>query len=180
MKLDKNTVAKRYGKALYELAAEKGQVEDTYQKLLVLREIFEAAPDLGDILSDRRLNMQEKRSIMDELVKNFDGMIYNALEVIFQYGRMYDLLLIIDEYEKRYDESMGVLLGSVTTAIPLKKEQKTKLTTNIAQKFGYKIANLQEKVDPTIVGGIIVETNGKVIDGSLKTRIENLRNELSK
>lgn len=64
MKLDKNTVAKRYGKALYELAAEKGQVEDIYQKLLVLREIFEAAPDLGDILSDRRLNMQEKKEAL--------------------------------------------------------------------------------------------------------------------
>ncbi|GMA54971.1 hypothetical protein GCM10025857_63280 [Alicyclobacillus contaminans] len=125
MKLDKNTVAKRYGKAIYELATEKGQAEDVYNELLSLREIFEALPDLGNILSDRRLNLQEKRSLMDELIQNFTGIVYNALEVIFKYGRMYDLLLIIDEYEKRYDDDKGLLLGSVTTAVPLKKEQKT-------------------------------------------------------
>ncbi|MEK2534627.1 F0F1 ATP synthase subunit delta [Tetragenococcus halophilus] len=180
MKLNKNTVAKRYGKAIYELATEKGQAEDVYNELLSLREIFEALPDLGNILSDRRLNLQEKRSLMDELIQNFTGIVYNALEVIFKYGRMYDLLLIIDEYEKRYDDDKGLLLGSVTTAVPLKKEQKDKLATKVAQKFGYETANLQENVDPSIVGGILVETNGRVIDGSLKTQIENLRKKLSK
>ncbi|MCF1583993.1 F0F1 ATP synthase subunit delta [Tetragenococcus koreensis] len=180
MKLDKNTVAKRYGKALYELAAEKGQIEDVYKELLALRDIFEAVPDLGNILSNRRLNLQEKRSIMNNLVENFDGIVHDTLEIIFQYGRMYDLLLIIDEYEKRYDEHKEILLGTVTSAIPLKKEQKAKLTANIAQKFGYKTANLQENVDPSIVGGIIVETKDRVIDGSIKTQIENLRKELSK
>lgn len=180
MKLDKNTVAKRYSKALYELAEEKGQTADVYNELLELREIFESIPDLGNILSDSRLDLHEKRNIMDKLVSNFEGIVYNALEVIFQYERMYDLMLIIDEYEKRYDDSKGLLLGSVTTAIPLKEEQRDELATKIAQKFGYKTANLQENVDPTIVGGVLVETNGRVIDGSIKTQIENLRKQLSK
>ncbi|MDN6640404.1 MAG: F0F1 ATP synthase subunit delta [Tetragenococcus sp.] len=180
MKLDKNTVAKRYGKALYELAIEKGQTEDVYQELLSLREILNELPDLGNILSDKRLDLREKRNIMDELVKNFTGIVHNGLEVIFQYGRMYDLSLIIAEYEKRYDDDKGLLLGTVTTAIPLKEDQKAKLATNVAQKFGYQRANLQETVDPSIVGGIVVETNDRVIDGSIKTQIENLRTKLSK
>ncbi|GAA3017306.1 ATP synthase F1 subunit delta [Tetragenococcus solitarius] len=180
MKLDKDTVAKRYGKALYELAVEKGQTEDVYKKLLALREVFQSVPDLGNILSDSRLDLHEKRDIMDKLVSNFDGIVYNALEVIFRYGRMYDLMLIIDEYEKRYDDDQGLLLGTVTTAVSLKEEQKNKLAAKIAQMFDYKTANLQEIVDPSIVGGVLVETNGRVIDGSIKTQIENLRKQLSK
>ncbi|MEK0398839.1 ATP synthase F1 subunit delta [Tetragenococcus halophilus] len=180
MKLDKNTVAKRYGKAIYELATENGQEDNVYNELLSLRDIFKTLPDLGNILSDRRLNLQEKRSLMDQLVQNFTGIVYNALEVIFKYGRMYDLLLIIEEYEKKYEDDKGLLLGSVTSAVPLKKEQKDKLAIKVAQRFGYEKANLQETVDPSIVGGILVETNGQVIDGSLKTQIENLRKKLSK
>ncbi|MDN6204678.1 MAG: F0F1 ATP synthase subunit delta, partial [Tetragenococcus halophilus] len=84
MKLDKNTVAKRYGKAIYELATENGQEDNVYNELLSLRDIFKTLPDLGNILSDRHLNLQEKRSLMDQLVQNFTGIVYNALEVIFK------------------------------------------------------------------------------------------------
>jgi F-type H+-transporting ATPase subunit delta len=96
MKLDKITVAKRYGKALFELAVESQQAEDVYNELLKLRQIFEDIPELGDLLSDARLDLNEKRNVMDNLVKGFNGIVRNSLEVIYQYNRMYDLLLIID------------------------------------------------------------------------------------
>ena len=55
MKLDKYTVGKRYGKALFELAVEKNQAEAIYQELLTLREVYHQVPGIGDILSDDRL-----------------------------------------------------------------------------------------------------------------------------
>lgn len=180
MKLDKNTVAKRYGKALFELATEQDQVDSVYQELLKLRRIFTEVADLGNILSDNRLDLNEKRAIMDNLAKNFDGIVYNALEVIFQYGRMYDLELIIDEFERRYDEARSVLEVTVTTAVPLKDDQKQELAAKVAQQFGSETANLNEVVDASIVGGVIVESNHRVIDGSIRTRLENLRKSLSR
>lgn len=180
MKLDKITVAKRYGKALFELAVESQQAEDVYNELLKVRQIFEDIPQLGDLLSDVRLDLNEKRNVMDNLVKGFDGIIRNALEVIYQYNRMYDILLIIDEYERRFNDRNNLVLGSVTTAVPLTKEQKAKLTQKVANQLGYQKAELTEKVDPNILGGVIVEANHHVIDGSIRSRLEYLRKELRK
>lgn len=180
MKLDKITVAKRYGKALFELAVESQQAEDVYNELLKVRQIFEDIPQLGDLLSDVRLDLNEKRNVMDNLVKGFDGIVRNALEVIYQYNRMYDILLIIDEYERRFNNRNNLVLGSVTTAVPLTKEQKAKLTQKVANQLGYQKAELTEKVDPNILGGVIVEANHHVIDGSIRSRLEYLRKELRK
>lgn len=180
MKLDKITVAKRYGKALFELAVESQQAEDVYNELLKLRQIFEDIPELGDLLSDARLDLNEKRNIMDNLVKGFNGIVRNALEVIYQYNRMCDLLLIIDEYERLFNDSKNIVLGSVTTAVPLTNEQKAKLTQKVAKQLGYQKAELTEQVDPNILGGVIVEANHHVIDGSIRSRLEYLRKELRK
>ena len=98
MKLDKYTVGRRYGN----------------QDLVSLRQIYEQVPGLGNMLSDVRLEPHEKREIMDKLVSGYDGIVKNFLEVVYAYNRMDDLLFMIEEYERRYDEHQGLLLGSST------------------------------------------------------------------
>ncbi|MHC5249070.1 ATP synthase F1 subunit delta [Enterococcus sp. LJL120] len=180
MKLDKFTVGKRYGKALFELATEQNAVEAIYQDLLELRKVYEILPDVGNILSDARLEPDEKRKIMDSLVNNFSGTIYNFLEVVYNYNRMNDLPLMIDEFERRYDEMQGVILGTVTTAVPLNDADKVKIETKIATILGYQKAELTAIVNPSILGGVVVEAEHKVIDGSIQTRLENIKNLLRK
>lgn len=180
MKLDKFTVGKRYGKALFELAIEKQLVDDVYQELIDLRKIYEKLPDVGNILSDARLNPDEKRKIMDQLVANFTGVIHDFLEVVFSYNRMNDLLLMIDEYERRYDHMNGLVIGTVTTAVPLADGEKQRIEEKIAKLLGYEKAELTSKVNPEIIGGVVVEAEHKVIDGSIATKLESMRNLLRK
>lgn len=180
MKLDKFTVGKRYGKALFELAMEGQQTEAIYQELLTLRKIYQNIPDLGPMLSDVRLDLHQKRSIMDNLLEGYQGIVKNFLEIVFQYNRMSDLSLIIDEYERRYDEEQGLIIAKVTTAVGLSEEQKQQIANKIAKTFGYHAAQLTEKIDPTILGGVIVEANHQVIDGSIKSRLEYLRQQLGR
>ncbi|MCQ4503299.1 F0F1 ATP synthase subunit delta, partial [Vibrio parahaemolyticus] len=82
MKLDKYTVGRRYGKALFELAIDSNSAEEIYQELLSLRQIYSEVPGLGNVLSDVRLEPHEKRIIMDKLVSGFDGIVKNFLEVV--------------------------------------------------------------------------------------------------
>lgn len=175
MKLDKYTVGKRYGKALFELAIKKQAADDIYQELIILREIFHDVPDLGEILSDARLEPYEKDEIMKQLVSGFEGTIENFLNVVYNYSRMNDLLLMIDEYEKRYDEHKSLLLGTASTAVPLTKEQHQLMEEKAAKLLGYKHANLINVIDPDIVGGVIIEANHKVIDGSIHKQLERIQ-----
>ncbi|OTN77315.1 ATP synthase F1, delta subunit [Enterococcus sp. 8G7_MSG3316] len=180
MKLDKFTVGKRYGKALFELAIDEQRLTEVYQELLTLRQVYQALPEFGQIVTDNHLDIHEKRKLFDQLLKGFDGLVRNFLEIVYEYNRMDDLLLIIDEYERRYDEYQGLVLGTVTTAVALSAEQKSAIEQQIALKLGYKQAQLKTAVDPEILGGVIVEANHQVIDGSIKSQLDYLRQQMGR
>ncbi|MGM9904403.1 ATP synthase subunit delta [Enterococcus sp. 10A9_DIV0425] len=180
MKLDKYTVGRRYGKALFELAIASNNQEEIYQELLSLRQVYTSVPELGNILSDVRLEPHEKRVIMDKLVSGYDGIVKNFLEVVYNYNRMSDLGLMIDEYEHRYNEHKGLLLGSVKTAVPLSDEQLKRLEENVAKTMDYQKVELKQSVDSSIIGGAIVEADHRVIDGSIRTQLEKMRNQLNR
>ncbi|OJG92555.1 ATP synthase subunit delta [Enterococcus silesiacus] len=165
---------------MFELAIENEEADSIYQDLLKLREIFNEVPDLGDILSDVRLEPYEKDEIMKQLVNGFEGTLENFLNVVYNYSRMNDLLLMIDEYEKRYDEHRSLLLGTALTAVPLTKEQHRLMEEKAAKLLGYEQANLINLIDPEIVGGVIIEANYKVIDGSIHKQLERIQELLLK
>ncbi|MEO1782648.1 MULTISPECIES: ATP synthase F1 subunit delta [Enterococcus] len=178
MKLNKHTVGKRYGKALFELAAEENQSEAVYQDLLKLRQIYQEIPDLGNMLSDVRLDLAAKKQLLGHLTAGFDGLVKNFLLVADRYNRMADVPLIIDDYELRYDEEKGLILGTVTTAVAMSSEQKSRLEASVAKRLGYETAQLTAKVDPQIVGGVVVEVQDRVIDGSVAAQLAKLRDLL--
>ncbi len=178
MKLDKYTVGKRYGKAIFELAVESGTEERILEELQTVKEIFDDNPGLGNMLSVPALNLHEKRALMDTINQHFDGLVHDALEIIFQYGRMYDIDQIINEFQTEYNEAKKIVLAKVTTAVALNETQKQKLSQVVAKRFGYQSALVEEKIDPKIIGGVIVEANHQLIDGSVKSRFDQLRKVL--
>jgi len=178
MKLDKYMVGKRYGKALFELAQEKQEAADVYQQLLKLREVYHLVPGIGDILSDARLEPYEKDEIMDQLIKGFSGTVENFLHVVHSYSRMSEMLLMIDEYERRYDDLQSLVLGTVVTAVPLTKEQHQQIEAKAAGLLGYEKANFINLIEPKILGGAVIEANHKVIDGSIKKQLKNIEERL--
>ncbi|MDR0921559.1 MAG: F0F1 ATP synthase subunit delta [Lactobacillales bacterium] len=178
MKLDKFTIGKRYGKALFELTEEKGTSSSVYEELLQVREVFQGVPELGAVLTDSRLSPDKKKGIFKELSSGYSEIVQNFLGVTFDTGRMIDLPFIIDDFEERYDEKMGIVRGTVTTAVPLTNEQKNQIAVGLAQRLAVKTVDLEEKVDKEIVGGVIVEANHQIIDGSIKSQLTKLRNLL--
>ena len=117
---------------------------------------------------------------MDTLVEPFSGLMVRFLEIVFEYNRMDDFLLIFAEFERRYDDQKGLVIGTVTTAVPLNSQQKEALESKTASLLHYQQAKLEEKIDPTIIGGVIVEANHQVIDGSVKSRLDYLRAKLAR
>ncbi len=119
MKLDKFMVGRRYGKALFQAARDKDQLADVYSQLREIRKVFVEIPDLGNMLTDARLEPYEKDEIFHRLVPSFDGLVEDFLKVVYSYLRMDCMIQIIDEYERRYDEYRGIMYGTVKTVVPL-------------------------------------------------------------
>lgn len=174
MKLDKYTVGKRYSKALFELAMEQNQLEEVEQQLLELKAIFDEEPELGFILTDVRLSLAEKEVIVKKLEQGFSGIVRHFIRVVYEYRRMDDLPLMIADFEKLCDQHRGIIHGTVTTVIPLNERQQQALSEQLARLLDCKEVILTNKVDDSIIGGMVVEADNRIIDGSIKEKLNKL------
>lgn len=180
MSLDKKMVANRYAKAIFELAEENGQLDQTYQELSALRQVFEENDSLAALLSGVDLSLAEKKSLIDALKKDASPFVSNLIQMVFDYGRMDDLVAIIDEFERRYDAFNKRIHAEVITAVQLDTKQRDQLKAGLAKRLSANEIVLHETVDPSILGGVIIRANNETLDGSLSSKIEQIRRLLVK
>ncbi|WP_461240408.1 F0F1 ATP synthase subunit delta [Paucilactobacillus sp. N302-9] len=175
MSLDKMTIAKRYSKALFELVVEQGNLDATFEELTQLRAVFQANDSLAAVLTGAELSLSEKQSLVKALQQDASPLVANLIQMIFDYGRMNDMVAIIDEFERRYDEKNKRVHAEITTAVKLGENQKEQLMKTFAARIGANEVVADETVDPEILGGVIIRANNETLDGSLSSKIEQIR-----
>lgn len=174
-RLDQKTVANRYARAIFELAQEDGQLDQTYQELVSVRQVFLDNPSLASLLAGVDLGIKEKQALVDQVKEGANKYVANLLQMAFDYRRMSDMVAIVDEFERRYDEKHKRVHAEVVTAVQLDETRRNQLRDNLAARLGAQEIVLNEKVDPTILGGVVVKTANQTLDGSIKTKIEQIR-----
>ncbi|EHS87058.1 H(+)-transporting ATPase F(1) delta subunit [Limosilactobacillus gastricus PS3] len=175
MSLNKMTVANRYARAMFELVDAQGQLDQTYEELTNLRQVFLDNPTLASLLSGVNLSLKEKESLLQVLKQDASQPVTNLIQMVFDYGRMDTLVAIINEFERRYDLKYKRVHADVVTAVQLDETRRNQLKANLAERLGANEVLLSEKVDPAIIGGVIVQTENQTMDGSIATQIEQVR-----
>ncbi len=174
------TIANRYAKALFELVVEQDQLDSTFEELKQLRDVFQTNDNLAYLLTSVELSLQEKQSILKILTDGATPVVKNLIMMVFDYGRMDDMVAIIDEFERRYDSKKKRVHADVVTAVKLDATQKDQLSQTLAKKIDANEIMLSEQVDPSILGGVIIHANNETWDGSLSSKIEQIRRLLVK
>ena len=121
------------------------------------------------------LGIKEKQALVDQVKEGASKYVANLLQMAFDYRRMSDMVAIVDEFERRYDEKHKRVHAEVVTAVQLDETRRNQLRDNLAARLGAQEIVLNEKVDPTILGGVVVKTANQTLDGSIKTKIEQIR-----
>jgi F-type H+-transporting ATPase subunit delta len=172
------SVEKVYASALLEIAAEDGSMKELDEELDALSGIFSANPELTEALCAPTIDDDEKISLIKSI---FEGRIsdisLNLLCVLAEKKRSGCLPGIAQEFRNGYYDAAGIAEAEVTTAVPLKDGARDKLKAKLEKKFG-KTVILKEKVDPSIIGGMIVTSGGSMMDGSVATRLENMHKQI--
>jgi F-type H+-transporting ATPase subunit delta len=171
-------IEKVYSEALYELAAENGSEEETNEELSAVAGIFGENAGLYSLLSAPTIADNEKTEALDNI---FGGRIsdttLNFLCLITKKGRIRHLKGIADAFKALWYESAGIMEVGVTAARPLTPKQKSELSDKLEQKYGKKII-MTEKTDPDILGGVIVSFGDTMLDGSVRTKLSNMRSQM--
>lgn len=167
-----------YSRALLEIAAEDGSMKELDSELDALSEIFSANPELTDVLCAPTVTDEEKLSLIKSV---FEGRVsataFNFLCVLAEKNRCRYLRGIAQEFRNGYYEAAGIAEVTVTTVSPIKEDARERLVAKLEKKYG-KTVILREKTDPSILGGMIVACGGSMMDGSVKTRLENMHKQI--
>ena len=172
-------VARRYARALLSLGLEEGRHEQLGDELTAVLRALHDNRDLGSMLQNPGYSQEQRKGAVNSLASalKLSPTLVSFLHLLVDRQRVGDLPSIGRAYGALLDTQVGRVRASVTAAQPLSPDEVNKLRESLAQMTGHTIV-LEAKTDPQILGGVIAQVGATQYDGSLKTQLEKLRNEL--
>jgi F-type H+-transporting ATPase subunit delta len=168
-----------YGTALYESAEANGHAKAIEPDLVAIRDAIAASPELTRLLWNPAFPARGKKQILLELATGSDPLVRNLLQVLVDNGRLSALSDVVDVFAARVRESEQQLEVELTTAVPVTTDEADRLRDRIAEASG-KDVTLRRRVDPAVVGGLVLRIGDQLIDASVRGRLDGLRLALRK
>jgi F-type H+-transporting ATPase subunit delta len=176
-----NAIARRYAKALVQLATEEGRVETFQQELTSFDAMLADNPKLWGLLTSPAYRIETKREIMRDLIAKAElpATVSNFILLLLDKNRLNYLPQIVVSYGLLADELSGLVRPTLTSAMPLEAGQIDEIKGALARSTGKKVL-LKVEVEPSLIGGVITKIGDKVYDGSLKTQLTRIGDILQK
>ena len=171
-------VAKRYARALFEVAKERGLIDKVEVELKNVVEVVNQNAELTKILMHPHVAAEAKKDLIKDLFQSHvTDETLNFIGVLIDNGRESDLPSMSAAYVGLANEERGIADAIVTTAKPLEQAEQDRL----AEQFGKlinKTLRIQTVVDPSIMGGVVVKIGDRLYDGSIKRKLEHFAHQL--
>ncbi len=168
--------ARRYAQAVFEIARERNELDEWRSALKRVAEAMRD-PQLAAFLESPKIRFSDKAELLGTLLEGLTPLAMNFARFLVAKGRVGIAEQITAEYGHLVDAYYGIEHAEVTTAIPLGDEDKEMLSGQLASMMNKQVV-LSTKVDPDIIGGIIARIGGRLIDGSIRSKLANLRKGL--
>jgi F-type H+-transporting ATPase subunit delta len=169
--------AKRYAKAVFELAQADGQLEGWGRRLAKIRELF-GDPDVAAVLSNPTIATEHREALVATAPHLIDEEGGNLARLLIESGRVGEAPAIENEFHRLADEAAGRVRATLTTAIDLPREDRDRVQRELSKRLG-KDVRMEVVVDPRIIGGLKVQYGDRVVDASVATRLQQLRRRLA-
>ncbi len=171
-------LARRYARALLDLARKREDLKETHQDLDSVARIFERDPRVRRFFEAPNIGRAEKEVFLEKRWKpKLNRNVYGLLMVLLRRRRYDHLVAIASEFHKLAEEAQGISRAVVRTAVPISDRQADALTRVLNKRTGRKVT-LSREVDPALIGGVTLSLDHKVIDGTLATELWRIRRQL--
>jgi F-type H+-transporting ATPase subunit delta len=171
-------VAQRmYARALLEAAKERGRLAEAREQLGDFVASVREVPELRELLRNPQVDPRAKVSILDALLGDADELIRNFLLLVAQRGRAPEIEEIDREFERLVAQEEGRIEVELTTAVELAEDEAHEIVGQIESAAGRRV-EATRKVDPSLIGGIVLQAGSLRVDASVRGRLDRLRREL--
>ena len=174
-----DVIANRYAEALFQLSEEENISKEIYSELHDVVQLVKENKDLDNVFKSPLVAKNEKIDLIEALFnEKINNNLKNFLKILVEKGRMSSLQAIELTFKELLNEKHNILEGTVISAVSLTTEKVKELEETLSKKYNKNIT-LENKVDKSILGGVLVRLGNIQIDGSVKTRLDNIKDQLS-
>ena len=167
-----------YARGLFEIARAEGTIDEVEDELFRFARSYESSDELRNALTDEQIPAGKRQAIVEDLLGGkVTGTTTQLISMVVGSGRSRDLPAIVDKLVARASAAKNLEVAEVRTAIALTPDQETRLAAALANATGKQV-NLKVIVDPSVLGGVVATIGDTVIDGTVRTRIEQLKSRL--
>jgi len=171
-------LARVYGRALFEVAEEQDKVQELREQLGQFADALEGNRELRLFFFSPYFSTAEKQQALAGLLEGADEAFVEFLKLLIENHRMPVVFRVRREYERLWAEANRVLPVQVTSAIALDEATTSSIGASIGQSTSRKVT-LTTRVDPDILGGIVVRVGNSILDASIRSRLEQLRKQVA-
>jgi F-type H+-transporting ATPase subunit delta len=164
-----------YANAMLSVAAAEGSIGDVADELFRFARALEGNDELRSALTDQRIEASRRQQIVEDLLGGrASATTVGLVSMVVGAGRASELGKIADEVVKRSANLAGRQVALVKTAVPLTEDQHSRLVAALTKAHGADL-DVKVQVDPSVVGGVITQIGDTVMDGTVRTRLAQLR-----
>jgi F-type H+-transporting ATPase subunit delta len=167
-----------YATALFEIAHAEGSMGEIEDELFRFARTLEGNDELRAVLTDAAVPAGRRQGVVQDLLGDKASQVTTSLvSFVVGIGRARDLPAIIDRLVERAAAEKGRVVAEVRSAVPLTDDQQTRLAAALAKATGKQI-ELKVIIDPSVIGGLLAQVGDTVIDGTVRTRLDQLRAQI--
>jgi ATP synthase F1 delta subunit len=172
-------IAQVYARALFEVAKERDILDEIHDDLRAFATALDENRELAVFFFSPYFSSEEKKNGLERAVTGADPIFMNFLETLLERHRMPVIFRIRARFEQLWDEENKLLPVEITSSVQLDKEIVAQIGDRIGEQTGQKV-ELSSKVDPEILGGLVVRVGNFVLDASIRNRLNQLRKQVAR
>lgn len=175
------SLARRYAKAVFEIGSKQGNLDKIGADLRSFAKAMRESKELDATLASPAIRRQDRKKVLDAVMQRIavTPTTTNLLYILLEGERMHSVVAISRELDAMIEAKAGRIAAEVVSAKPLDPAQLSQITASLEKLSGKKVS-LTHKEDPDLLGGVVAKLGDTVYDGSLRTQLRNMRDELSK
>ena len=174
-------VSKVYGDALFSLALEENQVDELWKEAAMMQEALEDNSEFMAILCHPEMTMEKKLALLQDVFqKELSQNMMGLLNVLVKKGRIGEILSVLDYFIEKVMAYKKIGHVKVRTPMPLSDEQREKIENKLLEVSEYETLSVDYQVDESLLGGIVIRIGNRVLDNSIRSKLDAMTRDLSK